>query len=95
MRATFAFLTMKLNNSVLVLGMGLKIYRSVAKEFKTKVKNFLGIFSTFGNATGVKLVKLLTPSTILNRYNGQVNIAIKKVEKFCNLSNDLKRQKNI
>ena len=83
---------------MLVLGMDLKIYRSVAKKFETKVKNFWGIFSTFENATGEKLVKLvtlLTPSTTLNRYNGQVNIAIAKVEKFNNLSNGLKRQNNI
>ena len=46
----------KLNNSGLALGMALKFYTSVAKEFKLKVRKFFGIIPTFAEITVEKLV---------------------------------------
>ena len=60
----------KLNNLGLALGMTLKLYTSVAKELKLKVRKFWEISSTFVEVTGEKLVGgafLLPPPPILNR----------------------------
>ena len=51
----------------LALGITLKIYTSVAKELKVKVKKFFGLFPTFVEVIGEKVVGDLFACTILNR----------------------------
>ena len=46
----------KFNNLGLALGTNLKFYTSVQKWLKLKVKTFWGLFSTFAEVTGEKLV---------------------------------------
>ena len=59
----------KFNSLALVLDTALKIYTSVAKEFKLKVKKFFGLIFTFVEVTGEKLVGGFFASPILNRVN--------------------------
>ena len=47
----------KFNNLVLVLGMALEFCKSVEKEFKLKLRKFLGPISTFVEITGEKLLE--------------------------------------
>ena len=47
---------LKFNNLGLALGMALKLYGSVAKRLKLKVRKFLGPILTFVEVTGDQLV---------------------------------------
>ena len=59
----------KFNNLGLALGTTLKFYTSVAKQFKLKVRKFLGLIPTFVEVTGEKMVGggLFAPPPLLNR----------------------------
>ena len=58
----------KFNNLGLALGFSLKLYTSVVKGLKLKVRNFWGLTSTFAEVTGENLVEgaflTLSPSWI-------------------------------
>ena len=57
----------KFNNLELALGMALKVYTSVAKSWKLKVRKFLGLIPTFEEVAGGKLlgsIFLPPPSSI-------------------------------
>ena len=59
---------MKFNNLGLALGMDLKLYNSVTKGLKLKLRKFSGLIPTFVEVTGEKLVGgLFAPPPILNR----------------------------
>ena len=47
----------KFNNLGLALGTNLKLYTSVAKRLKLKVRKFLGLILTFVEVTGEKIVR--------------------------------------
>ena len=47
----------KFNHLELALGTNLKLYNSLSKELKLKVKKFLGLILTFVEVTGEKLVR--------------------------------------
>ena len=47
----------KFNHLELALGTNLKLYNSLSKELKIKVKKFLGLILTFVEVTGEKLVR--------------------------------------
>ena len=64
---------LKLNNLGLALGMFLKIYTSVAKGSKIKVKTFLGLMPMFVEVTGEKLVGGPFCSPPIPKFNGFVN----------------------
>ena len=65
----------RISNSRLTLGMTFKLYTSVAKGLKLKVRKFLGLIPTFSEVTGEQLIGdgslSLAPAhlSILNRVN--------------------------
>ena len=60
----------KFNNSRQAIGTNFKFYTSVAKGLKLKVSRFLGLFPTFVEVTGEKLVRgPFCPLSILNWVN--------------------------
>ena len=69
---------------MLALGMALKFYISVAKGLQLKVRKFQGLFPTFVEVTGEKLVVgFFAPSPILNKvYDGTRYLVLFGGEKY-------------
>ena len=64
------------NNLELVLGIALRLYRSVEKELKLKVRKFLGLIPTFEAVARKKLEGGPLWPTIPNRFKYMVKINI-------------------